>query len=314
MESHGVALLDLGRELRAAGYRFVTPSPETHRRVNARKGSAAGASATDIFGWSRPFPQEALPAHWIDLMERGEVLESQGNMLASKVRFSSLGPALFMHSAYPTNGADAVFFGPDTYRFVRLATDALARRPAPRRIVDVGCGSGAGGICLAMALGDAEVVLGDINPVALRFAAINAALNGVANISFVTSDVLQGIDGHADLIVANPPYLVDPLARLYRHGGGFLGFDLSLRIVREGLHKLAPDGSLLLYTGSAIVDGRDLFHESISGELSAAGCGFDYEEVDPDVFGEELEQSPYDLADRIAVVALTVTRAAKGIH
>jgi hypothetical protein len=31
-----------------------------------------------------------------------------------------------------------------------------------------------------------------------------------------------------------------------------------------------------------------------------------YEEIDPDVFGEELEHPPYDRADRIAVVAVTI--------
>ena len=33
---------------------------------------------------------------------------------------------------------------------------------------------------------------------------------------------------------------------------------------------------------------------------------FSYEEIDPDVFGEVLERAPYDCADRIALVALTV--------
>jgi hypothetical protein len=33
---------------------------------------------------------------------------------------------------------------------------------------------------------------------------------------------------------------------------------------------------------------------------------FTYEELDPDVFGEELENAPYDQADRIAVVGVTI--------
>ena len=35
-------------------------------------------------------------------------------------------------------------------------------------------------------------------------------------------------------------------------------------------------------------------------------CDFDYEEIDPDVFGEELEHPPYDRVDRIAVVGVTI--------
>jgi hypothetical protein len=40
--------------------------------------------------------------------------------------------------------------------------------------------------------------------------------------------------------------------------------------------------------------------------LQARNCDYTYEEIDPDVFGEELDNAPYDRADRIAVVALTV--------
>jgi methylase of polypeptide subunit release factors len=37
------------------------------------------------------------------------------------------------------------------------------------------------------------------------------------------SDVFGSIDANGDLIIANPPYLVDRLQRAYRHGGGTLG-------------------------------------------------------------------------------------------
>jgi hypothetical protein len=36
---------------------------------------------------------------------------------------------------------------------------------------------------------------------------------------------------------------------------------------------------------------------------------FSYEEIDPDVFGEELEHPPYDRVDRIAVVVATIDGA-----
>jgi hypothetical protein len=37
-----------------------------------------------------------------------------------------------------------------------------------------------------------------------------------------------------------------------------------------------------------------------------------YTEIDPDVFGEELDRPPYDRADRIAVVGVTVDRIEQG--
>jgi methylase of polypeptide subunit release factors len=114
------------------------------------------------------------------------------------------------------------------------------------------------------------------------------------------------VSGSADLIIANPPYLVDPQQRLYRHGGGELGFSLSLRIVTEGRECLAPGGRLVLYTGTPVIDGTDMFLEALTGRIAEHGFSFSYEEIDPDVFGEELDAPPYDRAERIAAVALVV--------
>ena len=66
-----------------------------------------------------------------------------------------------------------------------------------------------------------------------------------------------------DPIAANPPYLLDDSQRAYRHGGGRLGEGLSVAIADLALERLAPGGTLLLYTGSAIVDGVDALAESL---------------------------------------------------
>ena len=101
---------------------------------------------------------------------------------------------------------------------------------------------------------------------------------------------------------------MDSLERLYRHGGGELGFALSVDIAVQGMDRLAPGGRLVLYTGSAIVEGTDLLQEALTRSLAGSGVRWSYEEIDPDVFGEELEAPPYDRADRIAVVAATIQR------
>ena len=150
------------------------------------------------------------------------------------------------------------------------------------------------------------MILCDINPKALRYSRINAALNGVDNARTVCSDLFAEINESADLIISNPPYLVDGAARAYRHGGGPLGFDLSLRIVEQSIDRLYPGGRLLLYTGAPVIAGSDQFLVALSPRLEARGCDYTYEEIDPDVFGEELENPPYDRVDRIAVVALCI--------
>jgi methylase of polypeptide subunit release factors len=113
-------------------------------------------------------------------------------------------------------------------------------------------------------------------------------------------------------VVSNPPYLIDDLARAYRHGAGEWGEGLSLRIVEEASKRLSPGGYLILYTGSAIVNARDPFRQRCEAILSEHAVEVRYEEIDPDVFGEELERPRYAAVDRIAAVALIVRSTEAG--
>lgn len=307
--SHDLALLQLGRRLQADGYRFITPTPLTHQRVNQRDEGQMADSLRDVFGWSRPFEPGLLSADEQRQLQEAQVIDTYEGQLKSRVRWSSLDDLLFVHSAFPTDAADSVFFGPDTYRFAQMIHAHLQQNFAPiHRAVDIGCGAGVGAIVIARARREAQVLALDINPAALRLTAINAALAEVANVEVHASDLLQGVDGEFDLIVANPPYMADPAERAYRHGGGTLGAGLSLRIVEQALNRLAPGGSLLLYTGVAMVDGRDPFLDTVLPRLDEKRFAWTYREIDPDVFGEELLNPGYQRVDRIAVVALTVSR------
>jgi methylase of polypeptide subunit release factors len=314
MESRDQALVALGKELQTAGYRFATVTPCSHRRVNDRPENARATSLEAIFGWNRPFRRTDFPQRIITLLEEAEELEILEDSLRSRVRFSTLADQFFVHSSFPTESSDAVFFGPDTYRFARALLQAMRgiEVSGPFTIIDIGCGSGAGGLFAALQLQPhADVILSDINPKALRYARVNAALNRIPNARTVLSDVFDQINDAGNLIISNPPYLVDAAGRLYRHGGGEFGFDLSLRIVDTGIDRLSPGGRLVLYTGTPVVDGTDKFHEALRPLLAARDCSYTYEEIDPDVFGEELDHAPYDRADRIAVVLLTIEAGKK---
>ncbi|MDX2024604.1 MAG: class I SAM-dependent methyltransferase [Deltaproteobacteria bacterium] len=295
------ALVEVGRWLRQERYQFVTVTPETHKRVNARATPVA-QTLRDVFGWNRPFAKELLPVGIVSsLAAAGALLETpQG--LRSGVRFSSLGPYLFAHSSYPTHDVDAVFLGPDTYRFCR----ALERADTGRgRLVDVGCGTGAGGI-VAVKPGQA-LVLSDISTKALAFARVNAALAEVENVEFVQSDGLAQIKGPIDCVICNPPYLRDERRRTYRDGGGSFGEALALKIVGQSLERLPLGGRLCLYTGATMVNGEDTLWRGLQPLLARPGVVSSYEELDPDVFGEELSRPIYAGAERIAVVWLTAT-------
>jgi methylase of polypeptide subunit release factors len=303
------ALLDLVALLRDAGYHFTTVTPLTQARVNKRPSNAWATDLVGVFGWSRPFHQDLLPDSILTLMRAAQVLAViEGDRCISRIRVSTLGTQLFIHSAFPTTEPDSVFFGPDTVRFVQAIDRHLKERNAPiERVADIGCGAGAGGIAIAAARPNAGVLMLDINPRALRYARVNAAINRVS-VGVVRSDILASTVGLFDLIVSNPPYLIDRKERAYRHGGGALGEGLSVEIVRQSLPRLSAGGSLLLYTGSTFISGRDAFASVCVDLLRTPGLRWSYAEIDPDVFGEELEEPAYVGAERIAVVLLTGTK------
>lgn len=301
------------RQVAAAGYRFTAVTPLTHQRVLARRGREPGATLRDIFGWNLAFEAHALPPALLADMEHAGLVRRTGTLLRSTVRIASLGDDVFFHSAYPTVEENAVFFGPDTSRFARFVLQALTGRKAQQRarVLDVGCGSGAGGVAVARGLAatgtPAHVFMNDINPLALQYAAVNAQAAGVP-VTLAQGDALSAVEGDFDLIVSNPPYLDDAAQRAYRHGGTRLGRALSARIATESLKRLAPGGQLLLYTGVAMVDGEDPFLAEMRPLLEGSGFEWSYAEIDPDVFGEELERAVYAHIDRIAAVGLVVTR------
>ena len=175
-------------------------------------------------------------------------------------------------------------------------------------LIDVGTGSGAGGLCAARGLDAATIRLADVNPRALEISAVNAAINDLESAEIMFSDILSGIEGEPDLIIANPPYLLDEERRVYRHGGGDLGTLLAQRIASEGLARLTPGGRLVLYTGTPIVGGIDALFDLIEPLLKLHCSQFVYEEIDPDVFGEELEKKAYASVDRIAAVGLVAVK------
>lgn len=299
------ALLELGRFLKSAGYRFTTVSPLTHSRVNARKGNECAVNLEGIFGWSRPFDLSAIPEELVGRMRHAGVIARDGDRHRSLVRASSLGDELFFHSAYPTTEADAVFFGPDTYRFVAAIEQYLSTLRTPvKRAADIGCGGGPGAISIARLRPAAEVLAIDINPRAIRFTEVNSRLAGTPGVRAMPGDLLNDVEGTFDLVVANPPYLIDADQRTYRHGAGSLGEGLSLAMVDSAMQRLSPGGSLLLYTGVAIVDGADRFRHAVENRFLNTGIRWQYREIDPDIFGEELMHEPYTEADRIAAVEL----------
>lgn len=178
---------------------------------------------------------------------------------------------------------------PETERFVDDALAWLARHPGPRRVVDVGTGSGAIALALATELGssmtDVQIVATDISPDALHVAKRNRDRLGLRhNVDLVASDLLSALSGPFGLILANLPYLrpdqrhpstrQEPPIALF---GGPDGFDLHRALLRQASEKLAPGG---LYVGE-IDPSQAEFGIAFATETTGLSA-----RVDPDYAGD----------------------------
>ncbi len=171
---------------------------------------------------------------------------------------------------------DVLIPRPETELIVEAALDLHPVRDAALAVADVGTGSGAIAIAIASERPRASVVATDISSAALAVARRNAMRHGLsARVQFATADLLDGIDGPFDLVVANPPYVRDgdrrglqpevrnePGVALY---GGTEGLDPITRLVTQAPSRLAPGGHLVFEFGF----GQDLEIERLVGEAGS---------------------------------------------
>ena len=309
------ALLALLGRLEDDGYDFVTPTPATHARVLSRAPAVDEDPVRQLLGWSRTLPRGAAPAPIVELLAAAEALEVRSGGVRSggvrsTVRVSRLKGLLFLHSAYPTTAVDAVFLGPDSYRFADFIEHELPR-DFEGLAVDLGGGCGVGALVAARRAPGARMLVSDINPRALTFARINAAHAGIA-VAARLADGLEGAPEAFDLVMANPPYMANA-SQTYCDGGDLHGARLSLAWAEAALQRLRPGGRMLLYTGSAIVrGGADPLRSALAARCARQGARLEYREIDPDVFGEELETEAYADIERIAAVGAVITAAGGG--
>ena len=166
-------------------------------------------------------------------------------------------------------------------RNFRVTPDVLIPRPetehvieaalplGARHIADIGAGSGAIAITLALETG-ARVLGTDISTAALRVAAANGRTLGAA-VTWLACDLGSALKtGSFDLVVSNPPYIpardkatLQREVRDYEPGialyGGEDGLEIYRRLIPEAGRLLSPAGWLVMEIGHTLGDAvRDM--------------------------------------------------------
>ncbi len=157
---------------------------------------------------------------------------------------------------------DVLIPRPETELLVEKAISWLQASPARRTVADVGTGSGAIAVSLAVHVRQASILATDISQKALDVAKTNARKHQVQHqIEFFHGDLLPpkpelfSKEWHLDLLCANLPYI--PTQTLYTlpvYGheptlaldGGTDGLDPIRRLLRLAPEWLTPHGLILL--------------------------------------------------------------------
>ncbi|MDY3119168.1 MAG: peptide chain release factor N(5)-glutamine methyltransferase [Peptoniphilus sp.] len=179
----------------------------------------------------------------------------------------------------------------DTERSV----DCIRRKVAnPKRILEIGTGSGCVAITLGRLYPEAQVTAVDISPGALEVAEINRERFDVRNVSFLLSDLFSQVAGTYDLIYSNPPYITEdemdeldesvidfePRLALY---GGKDGLDFYRRIICEAPRYLHVGGYIVFEIGAKQkADVENLLRE---GHFAQVGCEKDFGGLDRVIYG-----------------------------
>jgi release factor glutamine methyltransferase len=152
---------------------------------------------------------------------------------------------------------------PETELLVERALEIARGIESRPKIADVGAGSGAIAVSLAVHLPTAVVYALDTSAGALAVVAGNAQRHGVADrVCCLKGDLLKPLPEVVDLVVANLPYVTSaewealpPEIRAYEPrpalDGGADGLLFIRRLLEAACHYLRPGGAILVEIGAS---------------------------------------------------------------
>ncbi len=177
---------------------------------------------------------------------------------------------------------------PESELLVELAMDCARKYPVSY-IADIGTGSGAIAISLAVYLPQASIYAVDLSSDALEVARLNMEKHGVSHrITLLEGNLLEPLTVPMDIIIANLPYVRKtdlagmPFARYepaLALDGGESGLEKIFQLGNQIQGKLKPEGCLLIEIGmgqgGAVIEHlRGLYPEACIREIQdLAGIG-----------------------------------------
>ena len=260
------ALDDARRQLRAAGIE------DAGREARLLLGHAAGLDAAAIIGHPErrlaPAAMRTMADAVSDRARRRPMAQVTGSRefwsLAFRVTPATLDPR------------------PDSEAVIGAVLDHVGDRRAPRKVLDLGTGSGCLLLALLSELPNATGLGTDISAEAIAVAAANAGTLGLRQRAlFAVADWDGGLTGRFDIVVCNPPYIpageIDLLApEISRYeprralDGGRDGLDAYRALAPLIARRLAGGGLAAIEIGA----GQRSMVESIfaGAGLAATAC------------------------------------------
>ena len=101
---------------------------------------------------------------------------------------------------------DVLIPRPETEMLVEAALERLPDT-AGKRVADLGTGSGAIALSIALERPQCEIHATDLSEAALAMAQKNSRVHGIENVRFHLGDFTKPLEGWFDLLVSNPPYV-----------------------------------------------------------------------------------------------------------
>jgi len=247
----------LARAIRETALRFSENGIEDSRtEARLLLGHATNLSQVQIYTWPEQPLATAEKIRLEELIARRLKREPSAYILNRKEFY---GIDLFVDSR-------VLIPRPETELLVDAALEfAFSRRPdlqRPLLAADIGTGSGALAISLALNLPASKIYATDISPSALEVAALNCHRHRVIErVNLLAGDLLTPLPEPVDLIMANLPYISSSEISDLSHeiaryeprtafDGGEQGLDYIERLIQQAPTKMTAGGCILMEIGA----------------------------------------------------------------